>query len=59
MRKLRVSKGYSIERIYLESDISRATLSHLERGLIDPRASTLRRIADTIGIKLSDLINLD
>ncbi len=59
VRRLRISKGYSIDRLYLESGLSRATISLLERGLTDPTLSTLKRLADTIEVTVSDLISPD
>src|SRR4051812_12534428 len=55
---VRVSKGYSIDRLYLESGLSRATISHMERGMIDPQASTLNRYAEAIGVTISFLLRM-
>lgn len=53
IKKMRTSKGYSIDRLYLEAPgLNRGTISRVERGLVDPQASTLKRIADTIGVPL-------
>lgn len=57
VRKLRAAKGYSQDRLYLESGISRATIYRIEGGLIDPQAWTLRRIAETIGVPLKRLFD--
>jgi transcriptional regulator with XRE-family HTH domain len=60
VKKLRTAKGFSIDRIYLEGEgLNRSSISRIERGLTDPQISTLKRIADTIGISLVDLIGLD
>jgi len=48
--RLRRSRGYSQDRVCLEAGFARGTLSPIEAGLVGPRASTLARIADTIGI---------
>ena len=57
LRRIRQSRGYSIDRLYLESShLSRATISRIEKGEADPQLSTLRRIAKTLGVKLSKLI---
>jgi len=48
--KVRTSKGYSQDRLCLEAGFARGTLSKIERGLVDPKASTLKRIALTIGV---------
>ena len=60
IKKLRMAKGYSIDRIYLEGEgLNRSSISRIERGLTDPQISTLKRIADTIGVSLIDLIRLE
>lgn len=59
VKKVRESKGYSQDRVYLESDISRASLYRIEGGLVDPQAWTLKRIAETIGVPLWRLFDFD
>lgn len=55
--KHRTKKGYSIDRVHLEGEkLSRATISHLDRGMIDPQLSTLKRYADTIGVPLWQIL---
>jgi DNA-binding XRE family transcriptional regulator len=49
--RLRKSQGYSQDRLCLEAGFARGTLSRIEAGLVDPRASTMARIADTLGIQ--------
>lgn len=53
--RLRKSKGYSQDRLYLEAGFSRATMSRIENGLVDPQAFTLQRVAETIGVPMSKL----
>lgn len=55
--KARASKGYSQDRVALESGLARGTMSKIESGLVDPKATTLAKIADTIGVSLSKLIS--
>lgn len=60
LRRKRVARGYSIDRVYLEGNgLNRATISRMERGMIDPQISTLKRFAETIGVPLSDLMKLE
>ncbi len=47
---IRSSKGYSQDRLCLEAGFARGTLSKIESGKINPKASTLARIARTIGV---------
>lgn len=57
--KVRASKGYSQDRVCLEAGFARGTLSKIENGLVDPKASTLARTADTIGVPLKKLMDID
>ena len=56
IKKIRKSKGYSQDRLYLEAEFSRATMSRIERGLVNPTYLTLKKIADTLGVKVSKLV---
>ena len=56
--RLRKSKGYSQDRLCLEAGFARGTLSRIEAGLVDPQASTLARIADTIDIPIKKILDI-
>ncbi len=56
LAKVRKSRGYSQDRLTLESGLARGTVSKVERG-VDPRASTLARIAATLGVPLWKLFD--
>lgn len=55
--KIRRSKGYSMDRLALEADLSRATMSRIEKGAVDPQAFTLQSIARTLKITFSQLVD--
>lgn len=58
--KVRRSRGYSQDRVYLEGGFQgRGTLSKIENGKISPKAYTLYRIARTIGVPLKKLFEFD
>lgn len=57
--KVRASKGYSQDRVCLEAGLARGTLSKIESGLVDPKASTLARTAATIGVPLKKLMDVE
>lgn len=52
----REAKGLSIERLAYEMGISKGNLSEIERGLRDPRYTTLVQIAEGLNISLSRLL---
>ena len=57
--KVRKQKGYSQDRVYLESDFSRGTLSKIENGKTSPEVYTLAKLADIIGVPLKKLVDFD
>jgi transcriptional regulator with XRE-family HTH domain len=56
--RVRSSKGYSQDRLTLESGLARGTVSKIENALVDPKATTLALIACTIGVPLSKLMDV-
>ena len=56
--KVRRAKGYSMDRLALEADLSRATMSRIEKGAVDPQAFTLESIARTLGVSLGQLMDV-
>lgn len=58
--KVRKSKGYSQDRVYLEGGFgSRGTLSKIENGKISVKTFTLYRIARTIGVPLKRFFDFE
>lgn len=57
--RVRKSKGYSQDRLYLEAGFSRGTVSKIENGLVNPQIITLMKIAKTIGIPISVLLDFN
>ena len=57
--KLRTSKGYSQDRLTLESGLSRGTLSKIEAAKVSVKTVTLARIAHTLQIPLRKLIDTE
>ena len=57
--KIRRSKGYSQDRLYLEAGFSRGTISKIENGIVNPQIWTLERIAKTLGVPLKRLVDFN
>ena len=55
--KLRKSRGYSQDRLQLEANLSRGALTRIEKGERDARASTLIKIALTLGVPPSKILD--
>ena len=58
IRKLRIKKGLSQEVLSGFACISRSHLAMIENGSISPTVDTLWRIAEALGMKLSELFAL-
>ena len=53
LRAARESRGLTLAELSSRSGVAVANLSRIERGLADPRLSTLERICDALDIRLS------
>ncbi|MCA9580609.1 MAG: helix-turn-helix transcriptional regulator [Myxococcales bacterium] len=55
-RKLRLDAGLSQLDMVRHHDFSLSHYQKLERGDLDPRLSTLRRLAEAYGVEVSTLV---
>jgi transcriptional regulator with XRE-family HTH domain len=55
VRRIRVAKGVSQERLAYDSGVDRSYLGGMERGEKNPTVDILDRLADTLGIPISEL----
>jgi transcriptional regulator with XRE-family HTH domain len=55
LKSLRKRKRKSVNMFSYENDLTPATISRIENGLISPRLKTLKKIADALDISLSEL----
>lgn len=59
LRKFREKQGESLNMFAYENDLSKASISKIERGIIDFRFSTLIQLANALEMPLSQLLDLD
>src|SRR5689334_19767135 len=57
IRFLRMERGWSQEQLAAESGLSRDAISRIERGDRQPSLESLQRIADTLEVTLSSLVD--
>lgn len=57
IKELREKQGLTMEKLAYESDISKGGLSEIERGMKEPRLSTLIKIAENLDISISNFFN--
>lgn len=55
VRRIRVAKGISQERLAFDSGVDRSYLGGMERGEENPTVDVLDRLAKTLAIPLRDL----
>lgn len=55
LRRIRVERGLSQERLAFDSGIDRAYLGSLERGTQNPTVDTLDKLADLLGVAVGEL----
>lgn len=55
-RHFRTAKGISQERTALEAGIDRTMLSKIERAVTNPSLDTLLKLANYLGVTVSDLL---
>lgn len=56
LRKLRVPKGWSQERLALEANVDRTYIGKVERGSENVTISTLEVIANALGVSVAELL---
>ena len=54
LRELRRRKGLSQKDLAVASGVGQDTISGIESGRHEPRPSTLRKLADTLGVEVAD-----
>lgn len=55
VRRVRVGKGVSQERLAFDAGVDRSYLGGMERGEANPTVDVLDRLAKTLGVPLAEL----
>lgn len=56
---LRKERKLTMEKLAYESDISKGGLSEIERGMKEPRISTLAKMCETLEISMKDFFDFE
>ena len=56
IRSLRVAKGWLQRELAYSAKLPLRTIGRIERGEVDPRVSTLRKIAKALDVDLKELL---
>ncbi len=55
LRKIRVQLGTSQENLAVDAQIDRTYVSRLERGIENPTIAIIERLANALGVSISEL----
>lgn len=58
VRKVRLEKGYTIDKVAQLTKMSKGHLSKIERGETEPTISTLVRLAIALKVNVNDLYKI-
>lgn len=59
LRSLRKQRGWNQEDLAIKADIPNSQVGRIERGEVNVTLSTLKILADTLGISVSELLRLE
>lgn len=59
LERLRINRGWSQRDLAARSGVAAPTISRLETGLQSAYPSTMRKLADALGVEPGDLIDWD
>jgi transcriptional regulator with XRE-family HTH domain len=58
LRTLRIARaeaGMTAGELAAKSGVARNTISRIERGVVEPQAGTLQKLAEALGVSVADL----
>ena len=55
IRKLRKEKSWTVEELAEKAGLSKSSLNYIERGISDPKLSSLFNISKALGVSIQDL----
>lgn len=58
IKSLRKQKKLTLSSLCYKNDLEPSTVSRVEKAQVDVKISTLVKIADALGIKINDLVNI-
>jgi transcriptional regulator with XRE-family HTH domain len=56
--RLRIESGVTQEDLAYEAAVSLGALSRLERGLVDPKWSTVQRVCEALGVPVAEVARI-
>jgi len=59
IKKIRTAKNLSQKEVALSLDMDQAQFSRIENGKTDPAFSTIEKVAQALGVGLTELVNVE
>jgi len=59
IKELRESKGLTLRELEALANIENSNIARLESGAVNPRFTTLYKLSQGLGIKLSELVDIE
>ncbi len=59
LKQLRTARGLSQARLAARAELDPSTVNQIERGAREASPSTIRKLADALGVSIYDLMGLD
>ena len=59
IKELRESKGLTLRELEALANIENSNIARLESGAVNPRFTTLYKFSQGLGIKLSELVDIE
>ncbi len=59
IKGLRESKGLTLRELEALANIENSNIARLESGAVNPRFTTLYKLSQGLGIKLSELVDIE
>jgi transcriptional regulator with XRE-family HTH domain len=56
LAEVRQAKGMTQEQLAAVTGVHRVTIARIETGEVSPKAETLKRLADALGVLVDDLM---
>ncbi len=59
IKQLRSEKGFSQQEMAAELDYEKSNMSRLESGRVNPKISTLYKVAQVLKVSLAELLDIE
>lgn len=58
LREIRTRKNISIRKLAKKSGVSKATISNIEGGMVDPKVVTISKLCNALGVEINEMVDI-